>query len=88
MSRADMKECKTNNIPWEVFSRRVSNGWSKEDALLISSDKYNLRTDHNGIEYKSITGMCEAWGITKKKFYEGLNSGLSVEDTLSKGIEK
>lgn len=38
--------------------------------------------DHNGVEYKSIQDMCDAWGITTVTYYNRIRYGWNMEKRL------
>lgn len=88
--------CKAYGISSSAYRRRRAKGWSLADALEkpVETKSCGGRgaciskkcTDHLGKEYNSITGMCEAYGITIGLYRNRIMAGWSLEDTLTKPV--
>lgn len=81
--------CEAWNIDYDLYLARLRNGFSVQKALekLTPRDKdaalYNGLVDINGVEYKTLTAMCQAWGISVKCFVGRIERGWSFEEALS-----
>lgn len=81
--------CEAWNIDYDLYLARLRNGFSVQKALekLTPMDKdaalYNGLVDINGVEYKTLTAMCQAWGISVKCFVGRIERGWSFEEALS-----
>lgn len=81
--------CEAWNIDYDLYLARLHNGFSVQKALekLTPRDKdaalYNGLVDINGVEYKTLTAMCQAWGISVKCFVGRIERGWSFEEALS-----
>lgn len=81
--------CEAWNIDYDLYLARLRNGFSVQKALekLTPSDKdaalYNGLVDMNGVKYKTLTAMCQAWGISVKCFVGRIERGWSFEEALS-----
>lgn len=84
-----MAMCEAWNIDYDLYLARLRNGFSVQKALekLTPSDKdaalYNGLVDMNGVKYKTLTAMCQAWGISVKCFVGRIERGWSFEEALS-----
>lgn len=84
-----MAMCEAWNIDYDLYLARLRNGFSVQKALekLTPRDKdaalYNGLVDINGVEYKTLTAMCQAWGISVKCFVGRIERGWSFEEALS-----
>lgn len=83
--------CKAYGIDVSAYRSRIRNGWNKEDALTKGVDKTKDNTpikceDHLGNKYKSISKMCEAYGIDRGVYMRRIKEGMSIEDALTKNI--
>ena len=57
-------------------------------GVAIMANKHAM-TDHLGNEYSSIQEMCEAYGITRKRFYKRFHLyHWSLEDALTKPVRE
>lgn len=78
--------CKAYNIKLETFRRRTEvYKWSLEKALTtpVKPNGGQYCYDHNGTRFKSVTLMCEHWGIDRKTYSYRIKQGLSVEEALT-----
>lgn len=81
--------CEAWNIDYDLYLARLRNGFSVQKALekLTPRDKdaalYNGLVDMNGVKYKTLTAMCQAWGISVKCFVGRIERGWSFEEALS-----
>lgn len=58
-----------------------------EEALTTPSDRINkVIVDHKGKEYRTVKELCCAYGIPQDAYYRRLAKGMSLEETLTKGI--
>ena len=80
------------------FTKYYKYGYTDEDikkAVRMGYDLYEVRqlpkvikTDHNGVEYPTMTAMAEAYGKNVTSVASRLKSGWTVEDALTKDIAK
>lgn len=81
--------CEAWNIDYDLYLARLRNGFSVQKALekLTPRDKdaalYNGLVDMNGVKYKTLTAMCQAWGVSVKCFVGRIERGWSFEEALS-----
>ena len=79
--------CKHYNIVEKTFVGRIGRGMSLEDALTkpidTSKSSYIECKDHLGNEYKSLSAMCRAYGITVSLYRARLKSGWDLETALT-----
>ena len=81
--------CEAWNIDYDLYLARLRNGFSVQKALekLTPMDKdaalYNGLVDINGVEYKTLTAMCQAWGISVKCFVGRIERGWAFEEALA-----
>ena len=78
--------CAHWHVKYETFSRRINvYHMSLEDAL-TRPVKHNggLRcSDHLGEDFRSISSMCDHWGIDRKVYEYRLAHNWSQEEALS-----
>lgn len=80
------------------FTKYYKYGYTDEDikkAVRMGCDLYEvkqlpkvIKTDHNGVEYPTMTAMAEAYGKNVTSVVSRLKSGWTVEDALTKDIAK
>ena len=80
------------------FTKYYKYGYTDEDikkAVRMGYDLYEvkqlpkvIKTDHNGVEYPTMTAMAEAYGKNVTSVASRLKSGWTVEDALTKDIAK
>ena len=77
--------CAAYNITPEAYKRRIKvYGYSKADALTkpcINAPK--VYYDHNGIRYKSLTALADAYNLDRKTLAYRLNAGWDIEKALT-----
>jgi len=74
--------CRVYGLDSSLFSRRISNGVSLQEALTKKS--LIGCKDHLGNEYNSIEEMCKTYGINRTTFNYRINQGWKLEDALTK----
>ncbi len=74
--KTDAEMCKHWNIRYELYRRRIYDGWLKESALTIPDIKFNAesRTDHLGKEFKNEKEMCDYWNIAQCTYRARINT--------------
>ena len=80
------------------FTKYYKYGYTDEDikrAVRRGCDLFEIKqlpkvikTDHNGVEYPTMTAMAEAYGKNVTSVASRLKSGWTVEDALTKDIAK
>ncbi len=69
------------------FWARRRKGWSLKDSLsgpVLKKNAIHAKKikDHLGIEWASITAMCEAYKLSPRVFKRRIDSGMSLEEAL------
>lgn len=83
--------CDHWRIPRHIYFRRISEGWSVEDALtkpLKYNGKRKMIKDHLGNEFINVDEMCEFWKTTKQQYIINIRNNLTVEQSLTQITEK
>lgn len=79
--------CEHYNIERQVFFGRMAIGWSLEKTLTTPIDltpaNSKTVTDHNGIQYKSISDMCKAHNMTRSTYNARIKNGWTKKDALT-----
>jgi len=77
--------CAAYNISLEAYKRRITiYGYSKAQALetpLKNAPKVYF--DHNGIRYKSLTALADAYSLERKTLAYRLNAGWDIKKALT-----
>ncbi len=74
-----------SGIPESVIRRRLKYGATVDEAIYTPYVPQNHHvTDPNGMEYKSESKMCEAWGQKYKYYSYCKRKGLSLIECLTK----
>lgn len=81
-STAEM--CRHYGVKQAAYSRRISQGWSVEDALTKKA-VVNIKkaVDPYGNEFASIHDMCKHYGIKQSTYSNRIKKGWRLEDILS-----
>lgn len=80
--------CTHWNISSGLYRVRIANGMPLEVALTTpvrKQVKYNA-VDHKGVMYKSLIEMCAVYNVSRTTFISRINSGLSVEEALTRRL--
>lgn len=84
-TKSDM--CKAYGIAYKVFYRRISLGWSLEEALTEKKNpiKPNSKAckDHLGNDYYSAADMCRAYGMDYELYRTRKRLGWTFEEILN-----
>lgn len=80
------KMCESYGIPVTTYKYRLKQGWNLEDALTkpvnSSVTKKNV-IDHKGVQYGSVTEMCDAYGVRVATYKYRRERGWDVEQALT-----
>ena len=90
-SRIDM--CNHYGITLKMYSGRMGRGWSLEETLTTGLRKNRIKRktspaarqccDYNGIIYKSLKDMANAYGLSSSLLDSRLRRGWSLEEALT-----
>lgn len=75
--------CRHYNIKVNAFKRRITQGWSLEDALtkpVVSTTQKVV--DPLGREFRNKSEMCKAWGVRRETLNYNLRRGMTLEEAL------
>ncbi len=75
--------CNFYGINVDTYNKRISYGYSVEDALTLGNMRRTSCKDHLGNEYESINEMCRHYGINKSIYMNRIKLGWSIEDILT-----
>lgn len=78
-SIADM--CRYHGVSPALYSRRISKGYTKEQALLGKNP--DRRSDHNGRRFDSVEAMCAFHNISVTTYNIRLREGYTKEQALT-----
>ena len=81
--------CDVYGISLMTLFRRIREGHTLEDALTLPTYPYNAKKteDHLGQEFRSVSSMCAAYGIERSIFNNRLESGMSIEEALTRPVK-
>lgn len=82
--------CKHYEIEPDVFVKRISSGWSLEDALTKPVREKNdnpIFIDHLGNTFPSQTKMCEYYKIGINTFKKRISKGMSLKAALTTPVK-
>ena len=86
--------CRAWGITVKCFQDRIKRGWSFKEALTIRPElgitvKRHMKvTDHLGNKFPSVNSMCIHWGINFGTYKYRVTNGMSVEEALTKKINR
>lgn len=86
--------CQQYSIKYTTYLYRIKSGMDKEKALNFpvrkkkkrKTDKI-MRTDHLGIEYKTIKEMCAKYNISPSTYMYRMNNGYTIKEALVKDVK-
>lgn len=94
-SQKDM--CDFYDIKEATYLRRISSGYSKEEALTIKTGGIKRKATGNqphkavtidGVKYNSISDAANAFGLKQSTVSERLRKGWDIEDALKTSLNK
>ncbi|OUM58418.1 hypothetical protein PIROE2DRAFT_64422 [Piromyces sp. E2] len=81
--------CKHWNIPRSTYNYRIASGWSIEDVLTkpaMSEFRPIPCKDHLGNNYKSISEMCNVYGVNPRTYVCRIKNGWDIERALKEKV--
>lgn len=75
--------CRVHGLPISTYHNRIRRGWSEDrSATEAIAPNTGKAIEVAGVSYPTITALLRAYSVTKKRFYEGINAGLTTEQAL------
>ena len=78
--------CRHYNVGVDVYRRRISYGYSIEEALTLKGKCCNKCYDHLGKPHPNFNAMCGAWGKNTVTVLGRLDNGIPLKDALEKDV--
>jgi len=73
--------CRYHGVSPALYSRRISKGYTKEQALLGKNP--DRRSDHNGRRFDTVEAMCDFYNISVTTYNTRLRAGYTKEQALT-----